>query len=92
MAATRRLEWAGQSTLLVDRASEQGRQVAEQAGPHLQPLSAGLSRAALSTVALGSPSSPEGVSLPSGHLDNRREEGTGTRGGRCEQEAGRPRS
>lgn len=43
MAATRRLEGAGQSTLLVDRASEQDRQVAEQAGPHLQPLSAGLS-------------------------------------------------
>ena len=42
MAATRRLEGAGQSTLLVDRASEQDRQVAEQAG---LSLAAPLSRA-----------------------------------------------
>lgn len=90
MAATRRLVWAGQSVLLADRASEQGGQAAEpsrvgrqlsQQAPHLQPLSAGLSQAALCTVALGSPSSPKGVSLPGGHLDNRREEGTGIRGG-----------
>lgn len=43
MAATRRLVWAGQSILPADRASEQGGQVAEPAGPSLAaPLSRAL--------------------------------------------------
>ena len=65
----------------MDEACEQGEQGRlSKRDPHLQPLSTERSQAALYAVAVGSPSSPKGVSLQSGCLDNRGEQGPGTSG------------